>query len=106
MSDIPCVNLFARLAAEDPSRLITMLGDGSLSNADLTFAAEEAGRCGDAACAALLALLGHESAVVREGAIYGLQRLEPSPTITDTLTRIAASDPSPGVRSAAAEVYP
>jgi len=52
---------------------------------------------------ALLNLLANESALVREGVVYGLSH-HLDPVVAPTLRRIAETDPSPGVREAALEV--
>jgi hypothetical protein len=52
---------------------------------------------------ALLTLLASESALVREGAIYGLAHHD-RPEVVQRLGKIATDDPSPGVRAAAADV--
>ena len=65
--------------------------------------AEQAGMVADRAGAieALTVLLTHKSAVVREGAIYGLTpHLE---YYVEQLRQMSEQDPSPGIRDAAAE---
>ena len=76
----------------------------ALEPADLTFAAEDLGRGEDHHMIrrALMPLLDHASAVVREGAIYGLTR-HLTPEVCARLRDMAATDPSPGVRDAATE---
>lgn len=98
----PCVAMFEYLAEADPSRLIRMIDGGTLPPEDLTFAVEIAGRLlEDIAVPSLLKMLIHESAVVREGAIYGLGHHR-SERIDSRLREISESDPSLGVRDAAA----
>ncbi len=118
----PCEEMFEYLAEHKPGRLAELVsgslltsGDlqlGSvavgrkLTNAELSFAAEAAGRIEDPdlAVTALLALLSHPAAPVREGAIYGIQRhLESSEEGRSTLRVLAASDASPAVKRAAAD---
>lgn len=95
-----------QLAASAPHELLRLIASATLDPADLTFAAEAAGRIGagdaEAVRAALLPLLGHASSVVREGAIYGLV-LHMDPTVRLRLVEVAARDASPAVRSVAAE---
>lgn len=100
--DLPSEALFERLASEDPPRLIEMLATASLPPPLLTFAAEIAGRRlqADTCVPALLRLLHHEAAVVREGVIYGLMG-HPGEEITAEFTRLAEADVSAGVRAAA-----
>jgi len=96
---------FERLAQEEPSELLQILKTGVLLSADLTFAAEAAGRIPDSdrVKKALLPLLKHPSAVVREGAIYGLAR-HLDKQIATALEKLAYEDDSPGVREAALEL--
>lgn len=64
--------LYDRLAADDPDGLLRLIENG-LPVADLTFAAESAGRIDPARSRpVLLRLLEHRDPVVREGALYGL----------------------------------
>lgn len=97
-----CENTFERWAKEDPARLVLALTDGKTPNYLLTYAAEIAGNAlpSGVVVPALVALLSHESAVVREGAIYGLGDHE-SAEVLALLADIAEGDPSPGVRCAA-----
>lgn len=100
----PCAELFAVLAARYPGDLITLTESGLLSNAALTFAAEALGETSVPGVDVLLAgLLRHKSAMVREGALYGLEQLAPAelPTI---LRRVAQRDASPAVRSVATDL--
>lgn len=97
----PCVAMFEHLAETDPTRLIRMISAENLSPPDLTFAAEVAGKLpGDTARAALLSLLSHPSALVREGAVYGL-RHHRSAVVDEQLRALATRDDSAGVREAA-----
>lgn len=100
----PCEETFQRLAIEDPQGLIRLIGEGTLEVTDLTFAAEIAGDIPDSNLVRpiLLRLLGHSSPLVREGAVYGLRHHLNQETY-DRLTQLMKSDPSPGVREAAAE---
>ncbi len=99
----PCEGVFEFLAAKYPASLLQLISENRLEPADLTFAAEIAGRIGTSAEVAktLRGLLAHPSAVVREGAIYGLaNHLDDS--LRAALGRLASHDASPAVRTAAA----
>ena len=81
--------------------VLRLIESGSLEYYDLTFAAEIAGQLQDseAVRSALLPLLLHEEAVVREGAAYGLAS-HLTDEVAKQLAELAISDPSPGVRRA------
>ena len=86
-------------------QLASLISSGTLDDVDLTFAAEHLGRLAhdDSAFArrALTPLLSHESPLVREGALYGLDgHLDAD--LYERVTAIAHGDPSRGVREAAA----
>lgn len=100
--EILCENLFERLAEDDPHRLVKMLLSGEIPDYLLTYAAEEAGNQleSELVVPALLQLLSHPQALVREGAILGLGEHE-SDEITTRLLEIASMDSSPGVRERA-----
>jgi len=71
---------------------------------DLSFAAEEHGATRTPeALAALLTLIDHADAVVREGVVYGLSNYLDNAVVCERLRLVATSDPSPGVRAAAAD---
>jgi HEAT repeat protein len=100
----PCEGAFEYLATRFPASLLGLITNGRLDPADLTFAAEIAGRLRDdgAVRRALVPLLSHPEAVVREGAVYGLARhLDAS--VRTILERLAAGDASAAVRTAAAD---
>ena len=97
---------FKVLAAREPSRLVALVAKGRLADHDLTYAAEALGLVTDtnSVAAVLVPLTRHASPVVREGVIYGLSRhVSASPVVRAALERLAADDPSPGVREAATE---
>ncbi len=98
----PCEGAFELLALRFPDDLAKLIERGRLERADLTFAAEALGRSnmGGLVRSTLKPLLHHASAVVREGAIYGLQR-HVNADVRATLETLAKSDPSAGVRGAA-----
>ena len=93
---------FEHAAEHHPEWLLRLIRSGELPAADLTFAAEYVGRVTlhAEARAALLPLLEHEDAVVREGAVYGL-RGHMDLAVWDALARVAQQDPSAAVRSVA-----
>lgn len=95
-----------KLAKSKPRELIRLLEHGGLEPPDLTFAAEAAGAITDSAIAvsALLKLVQSDSPLVREGAVYGLAKHVPtSAEAMAELIRLAAEDPSSGVRLASQE---
>ncbi|TKC97114.1 HEAT repeat domain-containing protein [Polyangium fumosum] len=100
----PCEAAFDYLAQRWPEQLITLMEHGNLEPADLTFAAEIAGRTveGSSIRRVLLKLLEHPKAVVREGAIYGLGAHLDEP-VRAALRRLALYDPSNAVRAAASD---
>ncbi|MFO0839534.1 MAG: HEAT repeat domain-containing protein [Phycisphaerae bacterium] len=96
---------FHRLVQADPRWLIDLVESGTLRPSNLTFAAEILGSVDDRALVdpVLLVLLGHDSPLVREGAVYGLA-CSGSAKVRAQLQFVADNDPSPGVRRAAQEV--
>ena len=102
----PCEAMFEYLATHEPDVLIEQLTSGALEPSALTFAAEWAGRSGGpGATEVLLALLEHPSALVREGAVYGLQHMLTRPSVIPAL-RAHATEPrerSVAVREAVRE---
>lgn len=98
----PCEGAFDLLSERFPYDLAKLIENDRLEPSDLTFAAEALGRSSisDLVRRTLVPLLGHDSAVVREGAIYGLQRHINS-EIRSTLEEISHIDDSPAVRTAA-----
>ncbi|SRR6266568_2229249 len=99
-----CEGLFEDLAKLAPKELAYLVSGNVLRPTDLTFAAEILGSVDDRALVVrtLLPLLDHESALVREGAIYGLSA-HMTPEVTTRLRQVAQLDPSPGVGTAAHE---
>ena len=98
----PCEGAFEVLAVRFPHELAKLIEFGRLEPADLTFAAEALGRSELSWLVrhALKPLLAHASAVVREGAIYGLQK-HMDGNMRAALSVLSQSDPSPAVRVAA-----
>jgi len=98
--------LFIALAEQAPQSLAKLLlKDGLLDNAELTLAAEAMGRAEDRKLVrqSLTHLLKHQSALVREGAIYGLAELG-SLDIRAAVATLARTDTHPGVQRAAKAV--
>jgi hypothetical protein len=101
-----CEELFVALAARAPARLARLLAiDGLLDNTELSLAAEAIGRADDAVLVrrTLVPLLKHRTALVREGAIYGLAELG-SNDVRSAIATLARKDEHPGVRRAAGAV--
>lgn len=100
----PCEAAFEFILAHDPSQLALLIKSRGLHPGDLTFAAEILGRSTESnrVRAVLVPLLRHEEAVVREGAIYGLAA-HLDAVARDELSRLATSDRSAAVRTAAGD---
>lgn len=98
----PCEGAFELLAARFPRDLSKLIEQNRIETSDLTFAAEALGRSnmGWLVRHALKPLLRHASAVVREGAIYGLQK-HIDVEIRAALETVSKSDASLAVRTAA-----
>ena len=81
--------------------------------ANLTYACEllktasptEKAANGSTAVSFLLRMSRHDSPIVREGAVYGLEGHLSQPLVLEKLMDMAANDPSEGVREAAGEAY-
>ncbi len=99
-----CEGFFQDLGRISPKELATMIAKGSLSTANLSFAAESMGLATDHGfvIGTLVPLLVHDSAVVREGAIYGLAK-HLTGDLEQRLRNMAQADASWGVRQAAQE---
>lgn len=98
----PCEALFEYLATNHPRDLVSLVQCKNIEPTDLTFALEWVGEIEDSSLvrSTLISYLEDESAIVREGAIYGLQKhLDDS--VEAFLQAIAQNDPSEGVRLAA-----
>ena len=94
------------LEAMPPDELRAVLRDKDASVYTLTFAAEIAGRtqCAEDVVMLLVDLLEHPSAVVREGAIMGLEHHIGVPGVIPTLKRRSEVDASFAVRAVACDV--
>jgi len=101
---VPCEAAFDFLAESFPSELMRLVSMGKLESVDLTLAAESLGHIsiGDVARRALIPLLDHSDAMVREGAIYGLRKHANAETRA-RLARMVTSDPSCEVRQVASD---
>ena len=101
----PCEAMFEALAQRHPVELVKLIDSNKLPPAELTFAAEALGCISDGELVrrTLIRLLDHSSAVVREGALYGLQwHLDNQ--VRTIIANMATSDSSPGVRSSAQDL--
>lgn len=103
--DRPCMAAFEFLAKNFPGDLAMLIEEERLDSADLTFAAEAMKYCPpELARRVLFPLLSSRSAIVREGAIYGLSAQRRGDfELTFRLKEIKNSDPRLGVRWAAAD---
>jgi hypothetical protein len=107
-----CEATFEKWSKENPQKLINFIDTYRDRNGRLTFAAEWAGFCRDA-LDSLVKLTDHESAVVREGALMGLENYYQKFIQKDLYKILKASnkhrqegiDSSPGVRSRANYFY-
>lgn len=99
----PCERTFETLAEGEPRRLVEYLQDPDLDPTLLTFAAEIAGGIADSdlVVPALIGLLAHPKAYVREGAVYGLGRHREDPRAAAALRLVSANDPARDVRESA-----
>lgn len=101
---VPTEGVFEELLVVDPARLVAYLGDPALDPTLLTYAAEIAGRIPDETpVRPLLALLQHEKAYVREGALYGLALHLDAPGVREALAATSEGDRSETVRAVAKE---
>lgn len=102
----PSRSLFTELAESNPLELLRLVQNKSLEPATLTYAAEALGGATgqrDEVIGTLLKLLDHESFLVREGAVYGLQSHCDDPRVRQRLKVTLDTDSSIGVREAALE---
>ena len=101
----PIESNFKKMAVEKPSEFIAWVNEGSMTPSGLTFAAEAVSLVKDSSIAVpcLFKLLNHAFAIVREGAVYGLEGHLNYEGVKERLNQIAKNDPSEGVREAASE---
>jgi hypothetical protein len=108
-------NLFEKLAREDPHQLADMINNNALKLCDLTYAAKYLGaECNNSNLVRkiLVPLLNHPEAVVREGALIGLNCGYDPVTGKDHIDEpteriirdIALLDPSPAVKQVAWDI--
>lgn len=101
----PCENAFRYMRDHYPSELLDLIQNGGLEDHDLTFAAERAGQISsmpDKVKATLLPLLKHPSAVVREGALYGISSfVRQDKEVWDAVFELITRDESEAVRTVA-----
>lgn len=101
-----CEELFVALAGRSCVALVRLLTtEGLLDDVELSLAAEALGRAENRKLArqTLVQFLKHRSALVREGAIYGLAELGSS-EVRLAIAVVAKKDTHPGVRRAAGAV--
>lgn len=101
-----CRDTIEAIAISNPPMLGRWILSGTLQDVNLSHAAEMLGQACEynsvRATSILLELLEHPSAIVREGAIYGLSyRL--TPQVRERLEEVRNEDSSPGVREAIKE---
>jgi hypothetical protein len=103
--DVPCEAMFEYLANQQPDELFRLVESDALSPGLLTHAAEWCGRTKLEVRArrVLLPLLSHSAALVREGAILGLQLLPSDSVVREAIERRTSPmyETSAGVRAAA-----
>ena len=101
-----CEDLFRELARRAPNELAELIRGGKLKPPRLTYAAEIFGAAapdGAFARRVLEPLLEDPSPIVREGAVYGIAHHLRLPEVRAALARVATSDNSRAVRTAARE---
>jgi hypothetical protein len=104
---VRCEAMFEDLADENPARLVELLSDPTMDGADLTFAAEIAGRMirnSKLVVPPLLGLLRDSRPLAREGAVMGLGFHVDFPGVKTALELVAETDPSEGVATAAQDM--
>lgn len=104
--EVPCEDMFETLAKEDPQRLVDLLSSTQMGAADLSIAAEIAGR--EISCAVVLAplhkLLKHRKPLVREGALLGLAHHTDAYGVLSTIRLVSEEDQCPEVRGVAKDL--
>ncbi len=100
----PTPALLETWAAEQPERLLSIVERPDASLVVLSNAAEALGAIAHAflpaALVALRVLLRHDRPIVREGAVYGLERIAERSPQSLLFLQPLVDDPSPGVRAA------
>ena len=102
----PCENAYTWLVKNHPDQLLTLINSGMLEPYELTYAAEEVGNIAnsDIVRATLIPLLSHFSAVVREGAVFGLYN-HLNEQVVDILNKMIKSDESLYVKFAIDDLF-
>lgn len=103
---VPCIcrESLRFLSKHYPQYLLDMINQQLLEPVDLTFAAEYAGKINsEQVKQTLLPLLKHPSAIVREGALYGLEK-KLDEEIVSEISNLAKDDPSESIRRIADEI--
>ena len=82
------------MAESDPRNLVALIESETLGHVELTFAAEylSAAIEAEGVVPCLLALLKHNAAVVREGALYGLAEAGSKPGVREAVAEVSRSD--------------
>ncbi len=104
----PCLDIFRRLATNEPLELLQWIYSDSLSHAHLSLALEELCLVEDPRCVevikerTLYRFVIHRSPIVREGAINAIIHFAPVGA-NIVMTYLASHDPSPAIRVVAAD---
>jgi hypothetical protein len=107
MSDVLCIKTFERWGREgQATKLLDVVRDESASPVMRGEAAEYLGRCvNETVGPALVELLRHEKAFLREGAMLGIGRLlDGLASLYARVLLASEEDPSPGMRATAKDV--
>ncbi len=102
----PCRNKFRAWARHCPQKLVDFLLGSEGDNADLTWAAEIAGRTlpWELAVVPLVQLATHQSPLVKEGMLNGLSYHMSQPMAKATVQRVADHDSCETIRDIAREM--
>ena len=103
----PCENTFEEMAKESPLRLIEWISCDEIRPPFLTYALEILGKTEDDSSLVspvLLSMTYHQSPLVREGAVYGLENHIGFRGVRERLFYMSSYDPIPGVTQACLEV--
>lgn len=94
--------VWRELAKNNPQRLLDLIASGRIPEHRITFALESAGYIESIepskVADVVMPFLDHAKAVVREGAIYGLNECTKDERVRGKVAIMAASDPSPAIR--------
>lgn len=105
MTNLPWKDIFEDLAKTNQKEFVNILLDKETSNGKLSWGAEYAGEMlpQEVCIPVLFELSDHDSSLVREGVVYGLEHHIHREDVINKLKLIAEKDPAKGVRKAAAE---